>query len=149
MCEDLARAMVMMAGHPRCIGQAYNITGPDAITLNGYLQMIASMMGREVRVVYLDYADTLEEAGNYRELLPFPWQYSRIASIDKGREHFGFWPEYDSRRCTEDSLRWYLGELATSMEYDFGREDAMLARYEGIARQAVITPAGEMPEVVR
>ena len=147
--QDLARAMVMMAGHQRCIGQAYNITGPDAITLNGYLQIIAGMMGREVRVVYLDYADTLEEAGNYRELLPFPWQYSRIASIDKGREHFGFWPEYDSRRCTEDSLRWYLAELTTSMEYDFSREDAMLARYEGSARRAVISPAGEMPEVVR
>jgi hypothetical protein len=35
------------------------------------------------------------------------------------------------------------------MEYDFSREDAMLARYEGSARRAVISPAGEMPEVVR
>ena len=147
--QDLARAMVMMAGNPHCIGQAYNITGPDAITLNGYLQMIASLMGREVRVVYLDYADVLEEAGSYRELLPFPWQYSRIASIDKAREQFGFWPEYDSRRCTVDSLRWYLAEFAGSMEYDFRREDAMIEAYGATARRGVITPAGEMPEVVR
>ena len=106
-------------------------------------------MGREVQVVYMDYADVLEEAGNYRELLPFPWQYSRIASIDKAREHFGFWPEYDSRRCTEDSLHWYLAELAGTMEYDFSREDTLLARYGDTARRAVITPGGDMPEVVR
>ena len=147
--QDLARAMVMMAGNSRCIGQVYNITGPDAITLNGYLQMIASLMGRDVQVVYLDYADVLEEAGNYRELLPFPWQYSRIASVDKAREHFGFWPEYDSRLCTEDSLRWYLAELAGSMQYDFSREDALLVRYGDSVRRAVITPGGDMPEVVR
>ncbi len=147
--DDLARAMVMMARESRCIGQAYNITGPDAITLNGYLQIVASLMGREAQVVYLDYGDVLEEAGNYRELLPFPWQYSRIASIEKARGDFGFWPEYDSRRCTVDSLRWYLAELAGSMEYDFSREDAMLARYGGGARRGVITPDGLMPEVVR
>ncbi len=147
--QDLARAMVMMAGNPRCIGQSYNVTGPDAITLNGYLQVIASLMGREVTVVYLDYADALEEAGSHLDLLPFPWQYSRIASIDKAREHFGFWPEFDSRRCTEDSLRWYLAELAGSMGYDFTAEDAMLDRYGDRARWAAITPAGEMPEVVR
>lgn len=147
--KDLARAMVMMAGNARCIGQAYNITGPDAITLNGYLQMVGSLMGREVEVVYLDYGDVLEEAGDNRELLPFPWQYSRIASIEKARDHFGFWPEYDSRRCTMDSLRWYLAELSGTMEHDFGREDGMLARYGDTARRGVITPAGEMPEVVR
>ena len=116
--------------------------------MNGYLQMVASLMGREVEVVYLDYGDVLEEAGDNRELLPFPWQYSRIASIEKARDHFGFWPEYDSRRCTMDSLRWYLAELAGTMEHDFGREDEMLAKY-GSARRGVITPAGEMPEVLR
>ena len=148
--HDLARALVMMAGNSRCHGEAYNITGADLVTLNGYLHMIASLMGRSVEVVYLDYAAALEAFGDNRDLLPFPWQYSRIASIDKAREHFGFWPAYTSRLCTEDSLRWYLSELAGTMQYDFSREDALLARYgEDPACRATITPAGDMPEVVR
>ncbi len=147
---DLARALVRMAGKDRCFGEAYNVTGPDVVTLNGYLQIISALAGRDVEVVYLDYPDALDATAARRDMLPFPWQYSRIASIQKAYDHFGFWPEYGSQRCTEDSYRWYRAQGLHQTEHDFSEEDALLARYGGDPRRTGrITPGGEMPQITR
>jgi nucleoside-diphosphate-sugar epimerase len=146
---DLAQALVLMAGNPRCFGEAYNVTGPDMVTMNGYLQIIAILTGQDVDVVYLDYAEARAAAAAQRDLLPFPWQYGRIASIRKAYDHFGFWPEYGSQRCTEDTYRWYRDQGLGQMEHDFSAEDALLAQYgSDLRRRGQITPGGEMPQVV-
>lgn len=146
---DLARAFAMMAGNPRTFGQSYNVTGPDLITMNGYVQLIAALAGRDVKTVYLEYPQAAEAARRVPGLLPFPWQYSRIPSIQKAREDFGFWPEYDARRCTEDTYRWWLAAGLDKDDHDFSGEDELLARYGGPgARTGRISAAGEMPQVV-
>lgn len=146
---DLARAFVQMAGNRRCFGEAYNITGPDAITMNGYLQIIAKLVGRPVETVYLEWTEAQEAVAARRDLLPFPWQYSRIASIAKAREHFGFSPQYTAEQCTADSYRWYKAQRLDRMEYDFRGEDELLERYgSDPRRRGRITPDGEMPQVI-
>ena len=146
--RDLAKAFVMMAGNPRTFGQSYNVTGPDMVTMNGYLQIIAKLAGRDVEVVYLDHWEATKAADQRRDLFQFPWQYSRIPSIQKAKEDFGFWPEYDAQRCTEDTYRWYKAQHLDQMAYDFSFEDQLLATYGGDPqRHERITPGGDMPQV--
>lgn len=146
--QDLAKACVQMAGDPRSFGQSYNVTGPDLVTMNGYVQLIASLAGRDVEVVYLDYPIAAAAAAQHRGLFPFPWQYSRIASIQKAKEDFGFWPEYDAHRCTADTYRWYKAQRLDQTEHDFSFEDQLLSRYGGDPEHSGrITAAGDMPQV--
>ncbi len=147
--QDLARALVLMAGNPRCFGEAYNITGPEAITMNGYLQLISELTGRALNVLYLTFSEAKEATASKRDLLPFPWQYSRIASIQKAMDHFGFWPQYSSKLCTEDTYQWYKNDGAADLEHDFTFEDALISRHANdFSRLGVIAPNGDMPQVV-
>ena len=133
---------------PGPFGQGYNVTGPDMVTMNGYLQLIAKLAGKDVEVVYLDHWEATKAAAQQRDLFQFPWQYSRIPNIQKAKDDFGFWPEYDAQRCTEDTYRWYKAQHLDQMTYDFSFEDQLLATYGGDPqRHRRITPGGEMPQV--
>ncbi|MBI2887299.1 MAG: SDR family oxidoreductase [Chloroflexi bacterium] len=146
--RDLARAFVQMGGNPQTFGQSYNVTGPDLVTMNGYVQLISALTERDVEVVYLDVPEAAAAAAKDRNLLPFPWQYGRIPSIQKAKEDFGFWPSYNAEQCTADTYRWYKEQELDTEAYDFSYEDQLLAQYGGDPkRSGRITASGEMPQV--
>ncbi|MGH7353230.1 MAG: NAD-dependent epimerase/dehydratase family protein, partial [Candidatus Rokuibacteriota bacterium] len=49
--EDLAAAMARMLGDRRAFGQAYNVTGEEAITQAGFVELIAEVMKRPLTLV--------------------------------------------------------------------------------------------------
>src|SRR5919204_1911764 len=54
--QDLADAMAAMLGNPKAHGQAYNVTGEELITQVGFVELIAEVMGRAVRLRHFDPA---------------------------------------------------------------------------------------------
>ncbi|MBI4302303.1 MAG: NAD-dependent epimerase/dehydratase family protein [Chloroflexi bacterium] len=146
---DLAGLFIKMTGNPRCFGEAYNAAGPDVITMNRYLQIIGRLAGKEVDLVYLDYLAAQEAVTAKRDLWPMPWHSSKMASIQKAKDHFGFWPKYNSDQCTEDTYRWFKAQGLDKMEYDFSFEDQLLARYGNDPRYRVrISPDGDLPQTL-
>ncbi|MCX6021961.1 MAG: NAD-dependent epimerase/dehydratase family protein [Chloroflexi bacterium] len=145
--DDLAAAFVQMTGVARTFGEAYNITSADAITINGYLATIARLTGRDITVAPLHWPEMFATAAAGRDVLPFSWQYSRIASIGKAEEHFGFRPRFNSVRYTEDTFAWYKAQGLDQQEYDYAAEDSLLATYGGDPSYwYTITAEGEMPQ---
>src|SRR5207247_3919200 len=52
--EDLADAIVAMLGVPAAFGQAYNVTGEEAITQVGFVELIADVIKRPLTLVHVD-----------------------------------------------------------------------------------------------
>jgi nucleoside-diphosphate-sugar epimerase len=51
--EDLADAMAAMLGDRRVFGQAYNVTGEEVVTQIGFVDLIADVVKRPARLVYV------------------------------------------------------------------------------------------------
>lgn len=51
--EDVARAFVAALGNPRCFGQAYELCGPGAYSLEELVRFVAATLGRKPRVLPL------------------------------------------------------------------------------------------------
>ena len=105
--EDLARAYLSAAGKRQTLGQAYNIAGAEAITIDGYVDTIAQIVGTRAQKLYLepDVVGKLE-----RPVFPFAWERNSLFGIQKAKDDFGFWPQYSLKSGLEDTYRWWLAE---------------------------------------
>lgn len=106
--DDVARAHLSVAGVMRAVGQVYNVTGPDAITINGYVDHIASLAGAEPRKVPIDWRAM---KGLPKGFFPFRWDKSTCYSGTKARDHFRFTAKFDIKSGLGDTYRWWQGKL--------------------------------------
>ena len=134
--DDVADAFIAAVGKQNTFGQAYNVTGPEAITINGYIDLIASVVGVKAHKVYLEPSvmKTLK-----KPVFPFNWQRSSVVSIQKAKDHFGFWPKYDIQSGMKHTYEWWQkyhgveriefvpGRLG--FDVDFAYEDELIKRY--------------------
>ena len=67
--EDVARAFAEALGNPRCFGQAYELCGPRAYTLEELVRFVAATVGREARIVPLGHSLAMLQAATL-EFLP-------------------------------------------------------------------------------
>lgn len=54
--DDVGRGFINTMGNPKCIGQAYNITGDEWMTWNTYHEQVAEVVGGEFKPVYIPTA---------------------------------------------------------------------------------------------
>lgn len=134
--DDVARALITAAGVERAIGQAFNIGCAQAITINGYIDTIARVTGKETEKVYLE----LKVVRDLKTpIFPFDWDKSQFFSIEKAREQLGFSPQYDMESGLRHTYEWWLKEKGVErMEFTPGRlghdvdlalEDELIAKY--------------------
>lgn len=129
--DDLASAFAAVAGRGEALGQAYNAAAPEAITFNGYVDVIASIMGVEAQVVHVgarDYATMLEELSPLRasEIFDLAWRESQVYSTEKLRRQLGWSPTYDMRGGLEMTYRWWLEQGLDEEPFDFSADDRAL-----------------------
>lgn len=105
--DDLARAHLSVVGKKQTLGYAYNIAGAEAITINGYIDTIAQIVGTSVEKVYLEPQDVRKLK---RPIFPFAWEKNSFFGIQNAKEHFGFWPKYDLKSGLENTYQWWIKE---------------------------------------
>jgi len=101
--DDLCSALYLIANSDKGIGEVYNISGNEYITLNGLVSLISEIIGRTTRVYHV----RPEELGfAQRQLFPFE-NNSYFTSIEKFQNTFDWSPKI-SLRCglTEAYLLW-------------------------------------------
>lgn len=114
--DDLAMACASLIGRDDVQGQAFNIAGAEAVSIEGYVDNIAEVVGIEADKHFIDYS-ILHELK--KPVFPFPWNFSAYYSISKAREYFGFWPEYSMVQGLSSAYEWWkecLGENSTRFE---------------------------------
>jgi nucleoside-diphosphate-sugar epimerase len=130
--DDLAAAFASVPGRIQALGQAYNATGPEAITANGYISIIASIMKVDTEIVHInvrDYEAMLGELTQIQtaEIFYYDWRESLVYSNEKLRRELGWSPRYDIRSGIEMTYQWWLHQDLDKEPWDFSSDDQALA----------------------
>ncbi len=127
--EDLAETMVTMAGDPRSHGQAYNVMGEESITMVGFAELIAEVMGRRVTLRHFDPA-LLKSMGRPGPVFGQNLVYDchAVHTTHKLRLELGLRPRYTLASGLAHTWEWYQAEGLDRRPVDFSFEDELLAK---------------------
>jgi nucleoside-diphosphate-sugar epimerase len=116
--EDLADAMAAMLGDRRAFGQAYNVTGEEAITQAGFVELIAEVIERPLTLVSTPKAPFGQNLA---------YDCHAVYTTTKIRRELGLRPRYTLASGLAQTFAWYLREGLDKRDVDFREEDALLA----------------------
>ena len=126
--DDLASAFAAVPGRDEALGQTYNATATEAMTVNGYLETIASAMGVEAEIVHVEasaYSTMLVDlgTGHAGRLLDYVWREIAVYSNEKLRRGLGWSPDYDMRAGIEMTYRWWLEQGLDKQPRDYSSDE--------------------------
>ena len=129
--DDLASAFSAVSGRAEAIGQAYNATATEAMTVNGYLETVASVTGVEAEMVHVEasaYGAMLSNLGPEHTvgLLDYPWREIAVYSNEKLRRGLGWSPRYDMRAGIEMTYHWWMEHGFYKQPRDYSGDDRAL-----------------------
>ena len=138
--DDVARGFIGVMGNPKCLGQAYNITGDEWMTWNTYHEQVAEVVGGTFNPVYIP-TDTLREAapqwaGGTYEIFEWPSLFDN-SKIKRDTDYTG--QTISWREGVRRTVAWLeaKGRLADSDERRLRRPPRRrLARGDGGAAEA-------------
>jgi nucleoside-diphosphate-sugar epimerase len=120
---DLADAIVAMLGVREAFGQAYNVTGEEAITQVGLVELIADVIERPLGLV--PAPATGELAPPFGQNLVYDCH--AVYTTAKIRRELGIRPRYTLAAGIAQTWDWYVGQGLDRRDVDLTRDDAILA----------------------
>lgn len=124
--NDVARLMASLIGNERVKGEIYNVSGAEVTSVVGAVHLIARAMGVKAQIVEIP----MEIARRQQPPLVHWGEAvagSAMLSIDKALDHIDWVPRFGIEDGYRDSYAWYDGEGRGRYEFDFSRDEALLA----------------------
>jgi UDP-glucose 4-epimerase len=121
--EDLADAMVAMLGTPAAFGRSYNVTGEEAITQAGFVELIADVMRRPLALVPAPAPAGGKPVAFGQNLV---YDCHAVYTTTRLRAELGVRPRYTLSAGLAQTLEWYRREGLDRRPIDFAAEDALL-----------------------
>jgi len=124
--NDVARLMAALPGNEKVMGEAYNVSGAEVTTIVGVMHLIAQAMGMKARIVEVPVALARRQ---HPPLLHWGEGVAgtAILSIDKALRDIDWTPRFGIEAGYRDSYDWFVREGRARYQFDFAREDALLA----------------------
>lgn len=116
--EDLADAMAAMLGDRRAFGQAYNVSGEEAVTQVGFVEVVADVVKRPVELVHALKAPFGQNLA---------YDCHAVYTTAKIRRELQIRPRFTLAAGLAQTFEWYLREKLDRRPLDFAEEDALLA----------------------
>jgi len=120
---DLADAMVAMLGAPVAFGQAYNVSGEEAITQVGFVELIAEVLARPLTLVHRPTPPGGRPVPFGQNLA---YDCHAVYTTTKIRAQLGIRPRYTLASGLAQTFAWYLREGLDRREVDFSAEEGLL-----------------------
>src|SRR2546425_3858308 len=122
--DDVAKAFAEALWSHASIGQAYNIAGPRAVSLDLWTEAAAKPSTKNVKIIHYDESLVSRDLKKGFPLPTSPW----IMSIQKAQRDLGFNPRglYDGMK---ETYEWY------SQNHPFGRPDFQFDRAIASSKQ--------------
>ena len=133
--DDVVHAHLAVVGQENTPGQVFNIASAEAITIEGYVDTIAEIMGTRAQKVFLGFK-VME--GLQRPVFPFGWSRNAYLGIHKAKEYFDYWPAYSIKEGLRHTYQWWekkLGVVKTRFEPGRLGYDVDLAYEAEVSRQ--------------
>lgn len=134
--DDLARAHLAVARQKKALGQIYNIAADEVVTIDGYINTIAKVVGVKARKVYVEPHVV---RGLNRQVFPFDWERNIFFDISKAKNDFGYRPIFNTEEGMRQTYEWWTekrGIQGTKFtpgklgyDVDLAYEDEVLAQY--------------------
>jgi len=124
--NDVARLMASLIGNERVKGEIYNVSGAEVTSVVGAVRLIARAMGVKAQIVEVP----MEIARRQQPPLVHWGEAvagSAMLSIDKALDHIDWVPRFGIEDGYRDSYAWYDTEGRGRYEFDFSRDEALLA----------------------
>ncbi len=127
--NDVARLMASLIGNERVKGESYNVSGAEVTSVVGAVNLIARAMGVKAQIVEVP----MEIARRQQPPLVHWGEAvagSAMLSIDKALDHIDWVPRFGIEDGYRDSYAWYDAEGRGRYEFDFSRDEALLAELQ-------------------
>jgi len=124
---DLCRALLAIAETPKGIGECYNVSGKELVTLSSLVRLVAKIVGKDCKTVFVDPKDY---DMTDRDIFPFD-NISYFTTSEKFARDFGWSPAVslaDGLTAAYNEWLSFSNKLPTS----YGKEDTVLTRTERI-----------------
>jgi nucleoside-diphosphate-sugar epimerase len=105
--DDVGRAAAAVLGRSATVGEAYNVAGPDVVTVRGYYEVIALALGQPLAVRSLPAA---VYAAAWPEKAPFA--YHRTYDVSKLEQDAGYRPGTDFEYAVFSMMDWLQANAA-------------------------------------
>ncbi|MBI2161532.1 MAG: NAD-dependent epimerase/dehydratase family protein [Candidatus Rokubacteria bacterium] len=122
--EDLADAMAQMLGLRAAFGQAYNVTGEEAITQVGFVELIADVIKRPLTLVHRETPPPGGKPVPFGQNLVYDCH--AVYTTTKIRTQLRIRPRYTLAAGIAQTFDWYSREGLDRREVDFSAEDTLL-----------------------
>ena len=127
--------MLSIIGKDIVNGEAYNVSGSEYASIIGVVWCgVVRLAARAAEIEPQILQVPLDIARQQRPSLVH-WGESvtgsAVMSIDKGRAHTGWAPQYGIETGYRDSYLWHQAEDREQYEFDFTRDDALIAQLTG------------------
>ncbi|HET6795237.1 MAG TPA: NAD-dependent epimerase/dehydratase family protein [Acidimicrobiales bacterium] len=123
---DVARCMVAVASSEAAAGNAYNVAGPEITSVAGCMHLMGRAAGASPRIVNVPMAvarRTNPPLVHWGEAI----MGGTILSIDRAATDLGWRPQIGLEAAYRRSYDWWATAGRDRYEYDFARDDALLA----------------------
>lgn len=133
--HDVARALVAVLGKDVAKGQIYNVAGKEFSSIVNYMHLMAGAAGVTPEIVNMP--DDLPE--HMRSPIVHWLEASRgsmVFSIEKAKRDLGWEPLYSIAEGLADSYRWFCDGGRKQYNYDFAKDDEILAEIARRGAQA-------------
>ena len=128
--DDLVKAFIATPTLEATLGQAYNVGGPEAITLDAWIDAIGAAAGLTPRVVHAtptQYGALSAEARTF----PYPWDRDVVYTIEKARRDMQWSPRYHMEDGLKMTFTWWKARGLDREAWDFSAEDEALQTLDG------------------
>jgi UDP-glucose 4-epimerase len=121
--EDLADAMAAMLGVPAAFGRSYNLTGEEVISQVGFVELIADVLKRPLRLVHAPTPPGGKPAAFGQNLV---YDCHAVYTTTRVRAELGIRPRHTLAGGLAQTFEWYRREGLDRRDMDFAAEDALL-----------------------
>jgi nucleoside-diphosphate-sugar epimerase len=115
--------MAAMLGAPASFGQAYNVSGEEAVTQVGFVELIGEVLERPVSFVHVQTPPGGKPVAFGQNLV---YDCHAVYTTTKIRAELGIRPRYSLAAGLAQTYEWYVCEGLDRRPVDFSAEDALL-----------------------
>jgi nucleoside-diphosphate-sugar epimerase len=129
--DDLASAFSAVSWETKSFNQTYNVAGPESVTLETYIELVASVMNTTADIVKINSSDYKKILRKIPEIKPtdicdLSWNQSYEYSTCKIQHDLGWYPKYGMIEGLQNTYEWWLENGLNKITSKFHSDELLL-----------------------